>query len=182
MSDTTNSPEPRTPRQDPPRRRFFRRAAIATLVAGVATGIGLNAFAAGGGHRGWHRAGFLGASLDPAQLDEHVDRMLKHFYVEIDATEAQRARLGPIVKQAAKDLLPVHERLHEARKQGLGLLTAASLDRGALERLRADQIQAADAASQRLTQALADVADVLTPEQRKALAERLQRRRGWRHG
>jgi Spy/CpxP family protein refolding chaperone len=102
--------------------------------------------------------------------------------VEIDATDAQRARLDPIVKQAAKDLLPMRERMRDARKQGLAVLTAASVDRNALESLRADQLQAADAASQRLVQALADVADVLTPEQRKNLAERLQRRRGWHHG
>jgi Spy/CpxP family protein refolding chaperone len=33
-----------------------------------------------------------------------------------------------------------------------------------------------------MTQALADIADVLTPEQRKAMAERMQHRRGGRHG
>jgi periplasmic protein CpxP/Spy len=156
------------------RRRLFQFAGLAALFGALSSAVALKAHAHGG-YRGH-------GPLDPARMEEHLERMLKHFYVEIDATEAQRARLGPIVKQAAKDLLPVHERLHEARKQGLGLLTAASVDRGALERLRADQIQAADAASQRLTQALADVADVLTPEQRKALAERLQRRRGWRNG
>jgi Spy/CpxP family protein refolding chaperone len=56
------------------------------------------------------------------------------------------------------------------------LLAAPAIDRGAIEQLRAEQIQAADAASKRLTQALADVAEVLTPEQRKQLAERMQKR------
>jgi periplasmic protein CpxP/Spy len=154
------------------RRRLFQFAGLAALLGALSSAVALKAHAHGGSR----------GPIDPARMEQHLDRMLKHFYVEIDATDAQRARLDPIVKQAAKDLLPMRERLHEARKQGLGLLTAPSVDRGALERLRADQIQAADAASQRLTQALADVADVLTPEQRKALAERLQRRRGWRHG
>ena len=35
---------------------------------------------------------------------------------------------------------------------------------------------------QALAQALADVADVLTPEQRKAIAERMERHRAWSRG
>ena len=155
------------------RRRFFKFAGLGALLGALGSAVAWKAHAHGG---------FRGGPIDPARLEEHLGRMLKHFYVEIDATEAQRARLDPIVKQAAKDLLPVRERMRDARKQGLAVLTAASVDRNALESLRADQIQAADAASQRLVQALADVADVLTPEQRKNLAERLQRRRGWHHG
>jgi periplasmic protein CpxP/Spy len=156
------------------RRRLFKFAGLGALFGALGSAVAWKAYAHGG-----HRSR---GPIDPARLEEHLDRMLKHFYVEIDATDAQRARLDPIVKQAVKDLMPMHERFHQARKQGVGLLTAPSLDRGALERLRAEQIQAADTASQRLTQALADVADVLTPEQRRHLAERLERRRGWHRG
>jgi Spy/CpxP family protein refolding chaperone len=156
------------------RRRFFKFAGLGALFGALGSAVAWRAYAHGG-YRGH-------GPIDPARLEEHLERMLKHFYVEIDATEAQRARLEPIVKQAVKDLLPMRERVHDARKQGLAVLTAQSVDRNALENLRAGQIQAADAASQRLVQALADVADVLTAEQRKTLAERLQRRRGWRHG
>jgi periplasmic protein CpxP/Spy len=156
------------------RRRLFKFAGLGALFGALGSAVAWKAYAHGG-YRGR-------GPIDPARMEEHLERMLKHFYVEIDATEAQRARLEPIVKQAVKDLLPMRERLQQARKQGLGVLTAPSVDRGALERLRADQIQAVDAASQRLTQALADVGDVLTPEQRAHLAERLARRRGWGHG
>ena len=45
------------------------------------------------------------------------------------------------------------------------------LDRSWLEQLRANGILQADAASQRIVQALGDVADVLTPEQRIELME-----------
>jgi len=34
--------------------------------------------------------------------------MLKHLYVEIDATDAQKAQITPLVKQAVSDLLPLH--------------------------------------------------------------------------
>ena len=164
------------------RRRFFKRAAIATLIGGIAAGIGFKAFAQGGGC-GWHRCGYAAGPLDPAAVDQHLDRALKHLYVEIDATDEQKQRLEPIVKQAVKDLLPAREKAHAARKQAVELLAADTIDRGAIEALRAEQIQLAEQASKRFTQALADVAEVLTPAQRKQIAERMESfGRRWRHG
>ncbi|HSF04920.1 MAG TPA: periplasmic heavy metal sensor, partial [Methylomirabilota bacterium] len=93
---------------------------------------------------------------------------------------AQKQQLAPIVKAAAADLLPLRGRLHEARRQGLELLSKDTVDRAALEALRVDQLRLAEQASQRFVKALADVADVLTPEQRKQLAERIGRRHGHR--
>jgi periplasmic protein CpxP/Spy len=178
MSNTTqNSGSEQTPR-----RRFFRRAAIATLIGGIAAGIGIKAFAQGGGFGGWHRGGFMAGPLDPARVDEHLERMLKHLYVEIDATDEQKQRLAPIVKQAARDLLPLRERMHDARGKALALLTQDSIDRAAIETLRAEQLQLAEQASKRIAQTLADAAEVLTPAQRKELALRVERhRRGWHH-
>jgi Spy/CpxP family protein refolding chaperone len=161
------------------RRGFFKRAAIATLIGGIAAGIGFKAFAQSGGC-GWHRCGYAAGPLDPAAVDEHLDRMLKHLYVEIDATEEQKQRLEPIVKQAVKDLLPLRDKARATREQVIALLTADAIDRGAMEVLRAEKLQLAEQASHRFTQALADVAEVLTPAQRKELAARMERhRRGW---
>ena len=175
--DTTETPRP-APEADKPRRRFVRRVAIATAIAGLATGVGIKAFAYS--HGGWHRGGFMGAAIDPAMVDEHLDRMLKHLYVEIDATDAQKQQLAPIVKGAAQDLLPLRAKMQDARRQAVALLSQESIDRGALETLRAGQLQLAEQASKRLAQALADVADVLTPDQRKQVAERIGRWHGRR--
>ena len=57
-------------------------------------------------------------------------------------------------------------------------MSAPVIDRAALEQIRASQLQLAEQLSLRITQALADTAEVLTPEQRAALAERIQRRMG----
>jgi len=180
MSDTTQTPQPSPSGEEKPRREFFRRAALATVIAGVTAGIGITALAEGGAHWRWQRGGFLGASLDPAMMDERLDRMLKHLYVEIDATDAQKQQLAPIVKGAAQDLLPLRAKMHDARRQAVALLSQESIDRAAIETLRAGQLQLAEQASKRFTQALADVADVLTPDQRKQLAERIGRWHGHR--
>jgi len=153
------------------RRRFFKFAGIGAAVAGLGSAIAWKAHAHGRHH----------GPIDPARLDEYVSRGLKHFYVEIDATEAQRQKLDPIVRQAARDLLPLRETFHGGRQRAIDLLAAAAVDRNALEGLRTEQLQAAEAASRRLTQAIADVAEVLTPEQRQKLAEHVRQRRGWHH-
>ena len=75
-----------------------------------------------------------------------------------------------------------------ARKRAVELLAEPTVDRAAIEALRAEQVARADAASKRLARALGDAAEVLTPEQRKQLAERIEemrerrgRGRGWWH-
>lgn len=164
MNDTAHQ----TPQPEKPRRRWLKRGAFGLLGAAIAGGLGFKAFA----HRGDGRG-----PLDPAQIDAHLERMLKHLYVEIDATEAQQQKLAPIVKQAAKDLLPLRDRMRAARGQAIELLTGDTVDRASIEKLRGEQIALADGGSKRLAQAVADAAEVLTPEQRKTLAERMQHRR-----
>lgn len=162
------------------KRRFFRRAAVATLAVALAAGFGAQAWSHGG-HGGMHR-GFMGGSKDPAKADERIERMVKHFAVEVDATPEQRSRLTEIARAAAKELRPLRERVRDARKRGMALLAAPTIDRAALERLRTEQIQAADAVSTRMSQAFADAAEVLTPDQRKKIAERMQRRQSRQRG
>jgi Spy/CpxP family protein refolding chaperone len=149
-----------------PRRRFFKLAAAATAVAGLG-GFGLSALAHG------RRRG--GAPLDPAQAEERLDRMLERAYEQIDATPEQRQKIEPIVKQAARELRPLRAKVREARREGVKLFSADTVDRAAIERSRVEQMQATDAASKRFTQALGDVAEILTPEQRRTLAARFAR-------
>ena len=152
----------------------FRRITLAGLLGGVAAGIGFKAF--GQGRRHGH------GPIDPADLEKHVDRMLKHLYVEIDATEEQKRRLEPIVRQAAKELLPLRENLHAGRRQALELLAQDPVDAAAIEALRTKHIGLADEASRRLTRALLEAAEVLTPAQRKQLAGHFGRRHARWHG
>jgi Spy/CpxP family protein refolding chaperone len=155
----------------------FKRTTLAALLGGLAAAIGFKAFAHGGHHRR------MSGPIDPAELDQRLDRMLKHLYVEIDATEAQKQKLAPIVKNTARDLLPLREQLHAGRGQAIELLTKDSIDRAAVESLRSQHIRLADDASRRLSEALADVAEVLSPGQRRQLAAHVSRRHGgWGRG
>jgi Spy/CpxP family protein refolding chaperone len=117
------------------------------------------------GHR------FGGGPPDPAFIQDRADRMVRHLAVEVDATPEQLEKLRAIVKAALNDLLPLRERTMTAHQQARTLMLQPTVDRAAIEKLRAERIADADAASKRLVQAIGDAAEVLTPEQRTKLNE-----------
>jgi protein CpxP len=165
------------------RRRGRRRAAFIVLVAltsGLVGGLATRAFSYGPG--GWWHGGpgFRYGWMDPSMIDQRIERGIKHLAIEIDATKEQQDRLIAITKSAVKDLLPLREKMQGARRQGIDLLTQPTLDRAAVEKLRADQMATADEASRRVAKALADVAEVLTPEQRRSIADRIPPGGAWR--
>lgn len=131
-------------------------------------------FAGGYASRSFAHGNVMSDSMDPAQMDQHVERMVKHLAVEVDATAEQQEKLNAIAKSAAHDLAPLRGNFKRARQQALELLSAEKVDHAAIENLRAAQIAMMDSASRRVSQALADAADVLTVDQRKKLAERAQ--------
>jgi len=165
------SMEPKTPR-----RALFSRMTLALVVAGATLVGGVAALANGTGMCGWHHG--MSGTHSAADVNAHVDHMLKHLYVEIDATDAQQAQITPLVKQAVNDLLPLHTQLQAAHTQAIAGLTASPVDRSALEASRVAHLQLADQASKRLVQLMADVSDVLTPAQRSAFAAHLKHMHG----
>jgi len=122
-------------------------------------------------HSGFMGGGFMGGPLTPAQIDDRIDRMTKHMAIELDASADQQAKIAGIAKAAVNDLRPLHEKAHAARGQAVALLTAPTVDRTAIERLRAEQIALAEAASKRIAQAVADASEVLSAEQRRKVAD-----------
>lgn len=152
--------------------------AIFFLLALVAAGF-IGAYASKSFAHGPHH--MMTANMDPAQMDEHVERMVKHLAVEVDATPSQREKLTGIAQAAARDLAPLRGKVKDARTQALDLMNAEKIDRTAIESLRAEQIVLLDTVSKRVTQALADAGEVLNPDQRRKLAERVQRYSQGRH-
>jgi Spy/CpxP family protein refolding chaperone len=166
------------PDQAPSNRRSRRGAFLLALVAvallaGTTGNLLSTAFGQGDGwpRIGWHHGGFFGGPLSPAQIDDRIDRMTKHMAIELDATADQQVKIANIAKAAVADLRPLHEKAHATRAQAITLLTAPTIDRSAIERLRAEKIGLAETASKRIAQALADAAEVLSPEQRRKVAD-----------
>jgi len=174
--DNPTDPQPTAATSAPRRRRVWplvtAAALAATLVGSLAThALSQHRF----GH--WHGPGFMSGAIDPADAEERIDKAARHLAIEIDATPEQQERLRTIAKAAVKDLLPMREKAHAARQRARDLLTQQSVDRAAIEAFRAEQMQLAETASRRIAQAIGDAAEVLSPEQRRKIADYLQEMR-----
>jgi periplasmic protein CpxP/Spy len=148
------------------KRRWLIAAALAVTVgtAGVALA---NSGPLVLGH---HGAGPM--AMNAAELDAHIDKMVEQFAA--DASADQKARVAAIAKAAMADLRPAHAQMRQGHALLHGLLTAPVIDRAALEQLRAEQMQRMDFISKRILAAVEDAADVLSPAQRAAFADRLR--------
>jgi Spy/CpxP family protein refolding chaperone len=194
MTDTptdTSLPAPTPPSRSRGRGRTAFVVVLIALAVGVTALFANYAFSQPGfgpgfGHGGWHGRGFMMGRMDPAQIEDRADRMVRHLAIEIDATAEQQERLRAVVKSAVKDLLPMREKAQAARQRGRELLLQQNIDRTAIEAFRVEQMALADTASKRITQAFADAASILTAEQRQKIGDRLRPHPGfwggWRRG
>jgi len=133
-----------------------------------------------GGWSGGHHKRF--ADMSDADIGARIERLVKHVAIEIDATQEQQKQIVALATAVAKDLKPVHDRMRATGKELHKLLLANTIDRAALERLRTERLADAERISKNLASALADVAEVLSPEQRKMLDERISQFRSMQWG
>lgn len=178
--DRDTSEHPRHGRCTTARRTRLGVLAAGMLAAGTLLGLGISyaaSVSAGGQFGPGHHFG-SGHGHGPGGMVGRAGYLLD----ELDATPEQRERVEAIVADLQAEMGPWKEAHHGNRAAAMALLTAESLDRQAIEALRVSELALADSVSARLVDAFADVADVLTPEQRAEIAEHLARHRGMGHG
>ena len=93
----------------------------------------------------------------------------------IQASADQRARAKSVVENAIRDLYPTKEQHRQNRETLMQALLQPSVDRAALERARQSELQLAETVSTRLVDALAEISEILTPDQRAEVAEQISR-------
>lgn len=152
------------------------RLLVATAVLALAGGLMHTAMAAppagDSGHGGMAAMGGMGMGMATAH-----PRQMERMFDSIGATAEQRAQIRQIMESARTDLKAQREAGRALREQGQALFTQPTVDARAAEALRQQLLAQHDQASKRTLQALLDVSRVLTPEQRKAIADRLAERR-----
>ena len=149
---------------------FFSGLAIGGVL-GVLAVVGFNAYS----HAGWSgHAGHADIS-DPQVAIERAEIATDFVLMQVHASETQRQQVKAIVKGVINDLLPLHEQHRATHQAFVDALAQPTVNRVTLEQLRAGALQRAETASTRLVQAIADVAEVLTPEQRSELIQLAER-------
>ncbi len=138
----------------------------------------------GGGMMGGHGGRRGAMNMDPARMADMADRGVRHMAVEIDATADQQEKLRAIVRDLVKDVAPLRAGHDAMAERARALLTAPTFDRAEIEKFRAEQAGKMDEASKRVTKAIGDAAEVLTPEQRRKLSDQMRPGAGpfWRRG
>ena len=140
-------------------------AALLVAVLGTAT---LSAWAMPGGHGGGHGGAGIGMMMGGRGLERMLD--------SVNASAEQRTQIKAIAERARGDMRAQREAGKGTRQQLMTLFAQPVVDANAAEALRAQMMQQHDQGSRRMMQAMLEVSRVLTPEQRKQLADRAAQR------
>lgn len=164
FSPLTISPQPA---------RGGMRLFVGSLLLAVASALALPALAdgPGGRHGGPDHAGMGGPGGPLGGSPRHMARMLD----EVGATDAQKAQIKQIVDASRAEMDKQREAGRALRTRMRQVLTAPTIDTNAAEQLRLQMIAQHEQASRRGLQTMVDVAQVLTPEQRAKVGERMAR-------
>ncbi len=151
-------------------------AAITLLGIGAVLGTAVSVHAARTG--GWHAAGHHWRSAkSEEQVRERALDGTAWVLGRIDASAEQQTRVNEIVSALVGELYPLRDQHHARRRQLITELARPQVDRAALEQIRADGVAAIELASKTVMDAVIDVTDVLTDEQREELTAMIARHR-----
>ena len=123
------------------------------------------------------------ADISDADIEAQIERIVKHAAIEIDATQEQQEKITALVSAVAKDLKPVHDQLHASREAN-PCSAFGGHDRPVRTRnsYAPSALRMPSGSAKNLVSALADVAEVLSPEQRKLLDGRIKQFRSIHRG
>ena len=124
---------------------------------------------------GWHDRHGPSAMFSGSDATKKVEFVVDRIMSELKADDAQKRKAREIADTAAGDLKELALQHRESRQELVAMLRAPTLDRARLEALRAKTVHSLDQSSTRITVAVADLADVLTPAQRLRLVERIEK-------
>ena len=147
------------------------RLLVATAVIALAGGLSQAVLAAPhDGHGGHGGRGGPGMGMFDGR---HAEQMLD----AVNATAEQRSQVKQILQSAKADMAAQRGAGRQLREQSQALFAQPTVDARAAEALRQQMMAQHDQASKRMLQVMLDVSRVLTPEQRKTLADRMTQRR-----
>jgi periplasmic protein CpxP/Spy len=104
------------------------------------------------------------------------DGMMTRMLDRVNATPEQRTQIGQIMQNQAADMRSQREAGRALRQQLMAQFAQPTVDANAVEALRQQQLAMHDATSKRMTAAMLEISRVLTPEQRKQMAEHMAQR------
>ncbi|HYB99357.1 MAG TPA: Spy/CpxP family protein refolding chaperone [Candidatus Limnocylindrales bacterium] len=112
---------------------------------------------------------------------ERIGTFVSFAMHRLDATDEQEERVQSVVAEAIDELEPLRDQHRAHRDELAALLSQPTVDRDAIEKLRQQELALAEELTQTIADAIADTADILTPDQRVELVAQLERLRHDHH-
>lgn len=147
----------------PEKHGWSRKFLIGSVAVAVAAGAGAYAFANNDDWGGRHK--FM-----RGYMEYRLDRML----TDAGVSDDQKSKVKAIVTTTIDEVRPGGEARMAMRDEIIKLIEAPTIDRNAIESLRAKQMAQFEERSKAIAKAVADAAEVLTPDQRKKLVEEMK--------
>ncbi len=141
-------------------RRPFRDVALLACALLAATAV------AGCG-RHHHRG-----AKTPEAFRERFAKFTERALKKADATDDQKAKIRPIADDLATALYGFREEHRAIQRRFVSAFEAEKVDPEEVAKIRVDALALADRASRKVTDALVKASAVLSPDQRRMLAER----------
>ncbi len=158
--------------------RLYLAGLSLALAGALATGVQ----AAPGGPGMMGQGGMMGHGpmAGPGGQGRHggdmFEGMMTRMLDRVNATPEQRAQIQKIMQTQATEMRAQHEAGRALRQESMALFAQPTVDAAAVEAQRQKQLALHDAASKRRTTAMLEISRVLTPEQRKQMADHMGQR------
>jgi len=146
-------------------RKLAWRLVASTAVLALAASVAQTATAMPHGPGGGDMGGPPGMGMMGGR---HGERLLD----SVGASADQKAQIQKIMDSARADLKPLRDAARALHQQAQGLFTQPNVDANAVEAVRLQLSANHDQASKRMMQAMLDASRVLTPDQRKQMADK----------
>lgn len=140
------------------------RRLLAALLATSLAAVSMIGYASG--HDAHDGTGMHGDAYTQVNVT-HLHAIVQH--VMDRASPEQQTKIDVLVAAAKPELQSLDAQAMAAHRQTVELLLQDNVDRAAVEQAQTSEIQAADQLAKRINQALADLAELMTPEQRAQL-------------
>ncbi len=159
----------------------FRLFGVAITVAVLSTAA-LSVWAYGGpGGFGMHGGPGAGMMHDGPGIGMMQGRMGERMLDIVNATPEQRTQIKQIIDRNVAERQAQRAAHLALRDQASQLFTQPTVDAAAAEQLRQQMLQQHDQASRRMMQSMLEVSRILTPEQRKQMADHMAQRGEMKH-
>jgi Spy/CpxP family protein refolding chaperone len=113
------------------------------------------------------------AASSPAVVQQELALRLEPLLDQLEVTDAQRASIGSLMTRTSPQLYALLEQTREERDVLVHALFSGAVDHAEVERAQSELSVLADRGSELYVATLLELRSVLTPAQRRALAERL---------